>query len=77
MEDIIERILGYSNEDMAAYCQRLINVITATKKKKIKVGRNVEEIEVPKYEKDKNIVERTIRSYEYYKNKKDDFSSLL
>ena len=73
MKDIVERISGYSNQAMTDYCLRLMNVITATKKKKVKVGRNVEEVEVPKYSYDNEVSDKIARSYEYYKNKKDDF----
>jgi hypothetical protein len=70
MEHIIERISGYSNDAMLEYCERLKTVITATKKVKVKKGKVLEEVEVPKFKQEPLVVNKIINSCEYYKNSK-------
>lgn len=68
MTDVIERLYGHSNDNMREYCERLYRVITSKKEIKKKVGRNVELLQVDKYQNDKHIVEKIERSIDYYKN---------
>ena len=68
MIDIVPRILCYSNEMMWKDCEILKSIVTDTKEIKVGRGRNVEILKVPKHTTPKVIVERIIRSCEYYKN---------
>jgi hypothetical protein len=68
MIDIVPRILCYSNEMMWKDCEILKSIVTDTKEIKVGRGRNVEILKVPKHTTPKEIVERIIRSCEYYKN---------
>lgn len=68
MIDLVPRISCYSNEMMWKQCEILKSVVTATKEVKVGRGRSVEILKVPKHNTPKEIVERIVRSCEYYKN---------
>jgi hypothetical protein len=68
MIDIVPRIPCYSNEMMWRQCEILKSVVTATKDVKVGRGRSVEILKVPKHNTPKEIVDRIVRSCEYYKN---------
>ena len=68
MIDILPRTSMYSNEMMWKDCEILKKVVTQTKEVKTGRGRNVEIYQVPKYNTEKSVVERIIRSCEYYKS---------
>jgi len=67
-EDIIERVSGTSNLYMWKECELMKKVVLATKQVKEGRGKQVKIVELPKYKTDKAIIERIIRSCEYYKN---------
>lgn len=67
MTQIIPRLLGFSNEDMVEYCERLKTVITKTKEAKIGRGKTVETIHIPKYRTDKEVMDKVLNSCTYYK----------
>ena len=64
---MIQRLLGFSNEDMVEYCERLKTVITKTKEAKIGRGKSVETICIPKYRTEQEIIDKVINSCAYYK----------
>ena len=68
MIDILPRVSMYSNEMMWKQCEILKSVVTQTKEVKTGRGRNVEIYQVPKHNTEKSVVERIIRSCEYYKS---------
>lgn len=67
MIDIIQRTPYYSNESMWKQCEILKSIVTATKEVKIGRGRNLEILKSPKHNTDKDVIDRIIRSCEYYK----------
>jgi len=64
--NIIERLLGYTNEQMVDYCDILFSVVSKTKEVKIGRGKAVQTIHIPKYKSDKEIVEKISNSQKYY-----------
>ena len=73
MSKLIERIPGYTNEDMLKYCETLKRIILSTKEVKVGRGKAVEVMKVPKYGNDPEAVQRIIDSCEYYKSTKMEF----
>ena len=71
MTDIVEKILGYSNKDMAEYCETLKSIMTQTKDFKTGRGLAAKIIKVPKYRDDKEMLDRINKSIEYYNNATD------
>ena len=65
---MIERTLGYSNKAMWEYCEILKKVVTQTKQIKVGKGKQIEIINVPKYNTDKITVDKIVYSCEHYKN---------
>lgn len=70
---MIERIPGYSNEDMVEYCETLKRIILSTKDVKVGRGKAIETIKVPKYGNDPDVVKNILDSCEYYKSPKMEF----
>jgi len=66
--DIIPRTPFYSNKMMADSISLIRDVVLATVIKKEKVGKKVVEVKVPKFKTDKEVIDRILRSYEYYSN---------
>jgi hypothetical protein len=67
MTQIIQRLLGFSNEDMVKYCERLKTVVTKTKEAKVGRGKTVETIQIPKYRTEQEIIDKVLNSCTYYK----------
>jgi len=67
MTNIVERVLGYSNESMLDYCETLKAIMTKTKDFKLGRGKASEIIKVPKYKTDKEMLKKVIDSCNYYK----------
>jgi hypothetical protein len=65
MNDIIERIYGYSDKQMADRCMGYLSVLSATETKPIGRGRKGTK-QVFKYSQNKDVVERIKRSIEHY-----------
>jgi superfamily II DNA or RNA helicase len=75
--EIVERKLGYSDYEMYLYCLRLMSILTMEKPITVKANRKNEQIIVPKFKTEPEIINRLQRSIEYYKenmeNKKVEF----
>ena len=71
MTDIVEKILGYSNKDMAEYCETLKSIMTRTKDFKTGKGPSTKIIKIPKYRDDKEMLDRINKSIDYYNNATD------
>lgn len=67
MKNIVERIAGYSNEEMLHYCETLKSIMTQTHDTKIGRGKKVEIIKVPKYNVDQDVIDKILSSCEHYK----------
>ena len=65
--DVVKRNSGSSNKAMLEYCEILKRVVTATKEVKIGRGKTVEVIKVLKHNTEPEIIERIVRSCNYYK----------
>jgi hypothetical protein len=65
---MIERKIGYSNQDMVRYCETLLNVVSKTKTVNEGRGKNVTAKDVLKYPDAKKEIERIQRSCEYYRS---------
>lgn len=65
---MIERKTGYSNKDMAKYCETLLGVVSKTKPIKEGRGKAVTTREVLRYPDAKKEIERIQQSCEYYKS---------
>ncbi len=65
---MIERTLGYSNKAMWDYCEMLKKILLQTKQVKSGRGKAIEIREVLKYDTDPNIIDKVVKSCEYYKN---------
>ena len=65
---MIERTLGYSNKAMWDYCEMLKKILLQTKQVKSGRGKAIEIREVLKYETEPNIIDKVVKSCEYYKN---------
>ena len=65
---MIERTLGYSNKAMWDYCETLKKILLKTKQVKSGRGKAIEIREVLKYDTDPNIIDKVVKSCEYYKN---------
>lgn len=68
MKNIIERVLGYSDDAMLEYCETLKSIITRTKQFKEGRGVKAKMINVPKYREDKETLDKIENSLIYYKN---------
>lgn len=68
MEDVFERIPGYSNKDMVDKCQMLLNILDAKVEKTVGKGKNATTVLVKKYKTHKDVYDRVVRSLAYYKN---------
>jgi hypothetical protein len=66
MTDIVEKISGYSNKDMAEYCETLKAIMTQTKKFKVGRGKAVKIESIPKYRQDKEMLDRINKSIQHY-----------
>lgn len=71
MSKIIERIMGFNNQDMINYCEQLSRVVNSTKDAKIGKGKNVEVIKVRRYKNDTEIIKKIENSLKYYTELKD------
>ena len=67
MSEIIERILGYTNEMMWKQCEIYKGIVTAKKQEKVGRGKSVITIDVPKYPVRKGVIESIAASCEHYK----------
>lgn len=65
---MIERTSGYSNKAMWEYCEMLKGVVLQTKITKSGRGKAVEIREVLKYNTEKEVIDKIVKSCEYYKN---------
>ena len=65
--EIVERKLGYSDYEMYLYCLRLMSILTMEKPITVKANRKNEQIIVPKFKTEPEIINRLQRSIEYYK----------
>ncbi len=65
---MIERTLGYSNKAMWDYCEMLKKILLQTKQIKSGRGKAIEIREVLKYDTDPNVIDKVVKSCEYYKN---------
>jgi hypothetical protein len=68
MSEIIERMIGYTNEMMLKQCEIYKKVLTATKQEKVGRGNGVVIIDIPKYSVNPQTLRSVIESCEYYKN---------
>ena len=69
---VVERTLGYSNEQMYKQCKLFYDIVFKTKKVKQGRGKNAKFVDKRIYENDYAIEERAIKSLEYYKRKMED-----
>ena len=67
MEDVFERIPGYSNKDMVDKCQMLLNILDAKVEKTVGKGKSVTTVLVKKYKTHKDVYDRAVNSLAYYK----------
>lgn len=65
---MIDRIPAYSNKAMWDYCETLKKVVLQTKTTNTGRGKTVEIREVLKYNTDKELIKKIVKSCEYYKN---------
>ena len=65
---MIERTSGYSNKAMWEYCEMLKGVVLQTKITKSGRGKAVEIREVLKYNTEKEVIDKIVKSCEHYKN---------
>jgi len=65
--EIVERKLGYNDYDMYLYCLRLMSILTMEKPTTIKMDRRNEQIIVPKFKIETEIINRLQKSIEYYR----------
>jgi SNF2 family DNA or RNA helicase len=65
---MIERTSGYNNKAMWEYCEMLKGVLLQTKTTKSGRGNAVEIREVLKYNTDKELIKKIVKSCEHYKN---------
>ena len=65
---MIERTSGYSNKAMWDYCETLKKVVLQTKTTKSGRGKAVEIREVLKYNTEKEVIDKIVKSCEHYKN---------
>lgn len=63
--ELIERIYGYSDKQMADRCRGYLSVLSATETKSLGRGKRGTR-QVFKYIQDKDVMERIKRSIEYY-----------
>lgn len=63
--ELIERIYGYSDKQMADRCRGYLSVLSATETKSLGRGKKGTR-QVFKYIQDKDVMERINRSIEYY-----------
>jgi hypothetical protein len=66
MNDVVERILGYSNVEMVDYCETLKSIMTQTKQFKVGRGKSVKIETITKYKQDNEMLDRINRSIQYY-----------
>jgi hypothetical protein len=66
VNDIIDRISGYSDYSMVKYCRSLLNVMSQKKEVKTGRGKNVEISYDYKYKESKDMLPKIERSLEYY-----------
>lgn len=71
MTEFIERRPGYDNSMMLEFCRLLLGVATKTKTRKVKQGRVMVEVAVPKHEVKKEVIEKISRSIDYYESNPD------
>ena len=62
------RMPSYDNKMMWEHCEMLKKVLTATKEIKVGRGKTTEMVRIPKYDTNKEVVDRIIRSCDYYRN---------
>jgi len=67
MKDVFERIPGYSNEEMVEKCQMLLNILDAKVEKTVGRGKNTTTVLVKKYKTHKDVYDRAVNSFAYYK----------
>ena len=65
---MINKNIGYSNNEMVEYCKLIQSVISKKIIVKVGKGKNIINTEVYKYSKDIDIIESASKSIEYYKN---------
>ena len=67
MNDVFERRYYYSNLQMVKQCELIKGVLSRTKEVKEGRGKNIKIVKKPLYPDDTDILEKAIRSIEYYK----------
>ena len=70
--EIVERKIGHSDYEMYLYCLRLMTVLSMEKPIIVKNNRRNEEIIVPKFKVDPEIINRLKRSIEHYREKMEN-----
>jgi hypothetical protein len=63
---MIERIPAHSNDSMIGYCETLLSILSQTYETKVGRGKKVEVIKVFKHKQDRDVIDKLIRSKEYY-----------
>ena len=66
-KEILERYFGYNNYEMWQRCELLKKIVTQTVETKEGRGRNVRIVTRYKHNTDKEVIDRIVRSCEYYK----------
>lgn len=71
--DIIERKSSYNDKNMLIQCIIIRDIVTETIDVKSGRGKNIVVSKIPKWEIDKEVVEKIINSVKYYKNQMGEF----
>ena len=72
MNEIIERISGFNDQEMYEYCESLRRVILQKKEVKSGRGKAIETKQILKYDSEQDVIERIINSCEFYKNQNEN-----
>jgi hypothetical protein len=72
MSEIIERISGFSDQEMYEYCESLRRVILQKKEVKSGRGKSIETKQVLKYDTEQETIDRIVNSCEFYKNQNEN-----
>lgn len=67
MEDVFERIPGYSNKEMVEKCAMILNILDTKIEKQVGRGKAVKTVLVNKYTTHKDVYNRAVNSLAYYK----------
>jgi hypothetical protein len=67
MDNVFERIPGYSNQEMVDKCQMVLKILDTKVEKTIGRGKAVTTVLVKKYKTHKDAYDRAVNSLAYYK----------